>query len=138
MSKALLKVADRQLLTSAALLCALTDAAVVCGHAGDYTEGVPGVGIVNALEIVRAFPTDDDLRNFRDWVNLPDTEALALAQGKGKQPGELTGNLCSKRALTSSAKLEPISRCGICSALQSLSVRSMPLVWHHTPAACIA
>ena len=60
----------------------------------DYTEGVPGIGIVNALEIVRAFPTDDDLKGFRDWVNNPDAEALALAQGKGKQPGELRRRCC--------------------------------------------
>ncbi|KAK9806600.1 hypothetical protein WJX73_007536 [Symbiochloris irregularis] len=54
----------------------------------DYTEGVPGVGIVNALEIVRAFPTDEDLRSFRDWVNIPDAEALAAAQGKAKEPAK--------------------------------------------------
>ena len=31
----------------------------------DYTEGVHGIGIVNALEIVNAF---QDLAEFRDWV----------------------------------------------------------------------
>ena len=36
----------------------------------DYTEGVGGVGIVNALEIVHAFPGLDGLAEFRDWVNL--------------------------------------------------------------------
>ena len=55
----------------------------------DYTEGVPGIGIVNALEVVRAFPTDDDLRAFREWVNLPDAEALAAAQGKAVDASEL-------------------------------------------------
>lgn len=31
----------------------------------DYTDGVNGVGIVNAIEIVHAFP---DLTQFRQWV----------------------------------------------------------------------
>ena len=33
----------------------------------DYTEGVAGIGIVNAVEIVNAFPTEELLVNFR-WV----------------------------------------------------------------------
>lgn len=31
----------------------------------DYTEGVAGIGIVNAVEIVNAFPTEEMLINFR-------------------------------------------------------------------------
>ena len=31
----------------------------------DYTEGVAGIGIVNAVEIVNAFPTEELLINFR-------------------------------------------------------------------------
>ena len=36
----------------------------------DYTEGVHGVGIVNAMEIVNAFPGQGNagLREFREWV----------------------------------------------------------------------
>eukprot|EP00736_Rhodelphis_marinus_P012071 Rmarinus@m.1540 len=34
----------------------------------DYTEGVRGVGIVNATEIVRAFPDRDRLKQFKEWV----------------------------------------------------------------------
>ena len=34
----------------------------------DYTEGVAGVGIVNALEIVTAFPGIEGLREFKEWV----------------------------------------------------------------------
>ena len=54
----------------------------------DYTEGVPGIGIVNALEIVRAFPTDEGLGDFREWVNNPDAHVLAAAQGKAVAAGE--------------------------------------------------
>ena len=57
------------------------------GVRSDYTEGVPGIGIVNALEIVRAFPTDEGLQSFRDWVNNPDAQALAAAQGKAVEAG---------------------------------------------------
>ena len=31
----------------------------------DYTEGVAGIGIVNAVEMVNAFPTEELLINFR-------------------------------------------------------------------------
>ena len=34
----------------------------------DYFEGVRGVGIVNAIEILRAFPSVACLREFRNWV----------------------------------------------------------------------
>ena len=35
----------------------------------DYTEGVAGVGIVNALEIVTAFPGIEGLREFKAWAD---------------------------------------------------------------------
>ncbi|KAI1436790.1 PIN domain-like protein [Xylaria sp. CBS 124048] len=33
----------------------------------DYTEGLPGVGPVTAVEILSEFPGNDGLRKFRDW-----------------------------------------------------------------------
>ncbi|XP_031479392.1 DNA repair protein UVH3 [Nymphaea colorata] len=38
----------------------------------DYTEGVSGIGIVNAIEVVHAFPEEDGLQNFREWFDSPD------------------------------------------------------------------
>ncbi|CAA6669033.1 unnamed protein product [Spirodela intermedia] len=38
----------------------------------DYTEGVSGIGIVNAIEVVHAFPEEDGLKKFREWVESPD------------------------------------------------------------------
>ena len=35
----------------------------------DYTEGVTGVGIVNALEVVTAFPGIEGLREFKAWAD---------------------------------------------------------------------
>ncbi|KAL3805577.1 hypothetical protein HJC23_005821 [Cyclotella cryptica] len=38
----------------------------------DYTDGVKGVGIVNGMEIIQAFPTNDikeGLQGFRDWLD---------------------------------------------------------------------
>ncbi|EAN31882.1 XPG I-region family protein [Theileria parva strain Muguga] len=40
--------------------------AIICGC--DYTTGVKGIGIVNALEVIKAYPTFDDLYDFRDWA----------------------------------------------------------------------
>lgn len=42
----------------------------------DYTEGVSGIGIVNAIEVVRAFPEEDGLQKFREWVLSPDLSIL--------------------------------------------------------------
>ena len=43
---------------------------------GDYTDGVKGVGIVNGMEILQAFPVEDSesgvkegLQRFRDWLD---------------------------------------------------------------------
>ncbi|KAJ4772674.1 5'-3' exonuclease family protein [Rhynchospora pubera] len=42
----------------------------------DYTEGVSGIGIVNAIEVVHAFPEEDGLKEFREWVESPDPSIL--------------------------------------------------------------
>ncbi|KAI9512070.1 hypothetical protein F5148DRAFT_125581 [Russula earlei] len=33
----------------------------------DYVEGLPGVGLVVAMELLKEFPGDDSLHNFKDW-----------------------------------------------------------------------
>ena len=38
----------------------------------DYTLGIRGVGIVNAMEIVRSFDTPEALERFKTWAELPD------------------------------------------------------------------
>ncbi len=48
----------------------------------DYTEGVHGIGIVNAVEVVNAFPGEDGLEDFKEWVVAPDEQLLALARGE--------------------------------------------------------
>ena len=35
-----------------------------------------GIGIVNAVEVVNAFPEDDGLRKFREWIESPDPTIL--------------------------------------------------------------
>ena len=35
----------------------------------DYTDGLPGVGPVTAMEIISEFPGDTGLQDFRDWWN---------------------------------------------------------------------
>ncbi|XP_027074709.1 DNA repair protein UVH3 isoform X1 [Coffea arabica] len=42
----------------------------------DYTEGVSGIGIVNAIEVVNAFPEEDGLHRFREWIESPDPSIL--------------------------------------------------------------
>ncbi|XP_057769315.1 DNA repair protein UVH3 isoform X2 [Salvia miltiorrhiza] len=52
----------------------------------DYTEGISGVGIVNAIEVVTAFHGKDGLREFREWIESPDPSIL------GKLDSEAGGN----------------------------------------------
>lgn len=35
-----------------------------------------GIGIVNAIEVVNAFPEDDGLQKFREWLESPDPAIL--------------------------------------------------------------
>ncbi|XVF60355.1 hypothetical protein PTKIN_Ptkin08bG0038400 [Pterospermum kingtungense] len=42
----------------------------------DYTEGVSGIGIVNAIEVVNAFPEEEGLKKFREWIESPDPTIL--------------------------------------------------------------
>ncbi|XP_029116376.1 DNA repair protein UVH3 isoform X2 [Elaeis guineensis] len=42
----------------------------------DYTEGVSGIGIVNAIEVVHAFPEEDGLKKFKEWIESPDPAIL--------------------------------------------------------------
>ncbi len=47
----------------------------------DYTEGVTGVGIVNAVEIVSAFPGFEGLERFKKWLDSPDSDLFSKARG---------------------------------------------------------
>lgn len=57
----------------------------------DYTDGVRGIGIVNATEVVNAFPGIDGLREFKQWVHAFDLteEASRAASKKKKADSEL-------------------------------------------------
>lgn len=80
----------------------------------DYTEGVAGIGVVNALEVVSAWPGGlAGLAGFKQWLDSPDerilaaaTAALRDARGEpsckqvDKQAGAVTG---SKRGRSSKA-----------------------------------
>ncbi|KAF6175950.1 hypothetical protein GIB67_003438 [Kingdonia uniflora] len=61
----------------------------------DYTEGVSlqkmsekmfllcsGIGIVNAIEVVNAFPEEDGLQKFREWFESPDPTILGTLNGQ--------------------------------------------------------
>jgi len=47
----------------------------------DYTEGINGIGIVNAIETINAFSTMEELATFRKWVHGEiDTESMTPVQ----------------------------------------------------------
>ncbi|XP_047089753.1 DNA repair protein UVH3-like [Lolium rigidum] len=59
----------------------------------DYTEGISGIGIVNAIEVVNAFPEEDGLQKFREWIESPDPAILGKfdmetsGSSKRRKPG---------------------------------------------------
>lgn len=68
----------------------------------DYTEGISGIGIVNAIEVVNAFPEDDGLKKFREWLDSPDPSIL-------KKLHASSGKSSRKRSLKSSKKTGSIA-----------------------------
>lgn len=63
----------------------------------DYTEGISGIGIVNAIEVVNAFPEEDGLKKFREWLDSPDPSILNKVHA-------CSGKVSRKRPLKSSKK----------------------------------
>ncbi|GJQ09939.1 hypothetical protein GpartN1_g1730.t1 [Galdieria partita] len=45
----------------------------------DYTQGIHGVGVVNATEIIRAFPSFEELKEFAQWANQLSLEEERLS-----------------------------------------------------------
>lgn len=61
-------------------------------HACMHMQGCAGVGIVNAMEVVHAFPGEEGLKKFRTWVEAPDAGlAAAAARAAGRGEGGLAG-----------------------------------------------
>nr|XP_043632130.1 DNA repair protein UVH3 [Erigeron canadensis] len=48
----------------------------------DYTEGISGIGIVNAVEVLNAFPEVDGLHKFREWIESPDPSILGKVDAR--------------------------------------------------------
>ncbi|KAJ4833444.1 hypothetical protein Tsubulata_042923 [Turnera subulata] len=61
----------------------------------DYTEGISGIGIVNAIEVVNAFPEENGLHEFREWIESPDPSILGKFHvqngSNGKKKGSKVG-----------------------------------------------
>ncbi|CAI0455650.1 unnamed protein product [Linum tenue] len=70
----------------------------------DYTEGVSGIGIVNAIEVVDAFPEEDGLQKFREWIESPDPTILGKLDGKPRSSGKKQGSKVADSKLDPSDK----------------------------------
>ncbi|MCO5592320.1 hypothetical protein L7F22_046321 [Adiantum nelumboides] len=51
----------------------------------DYTEGISGIGIVNAIEVVSAFEGEEGLQKFKDWLDAPDFTLLEKIHQDGQK-----------------------------------------------------
>ncbi|KAI3793957.1 hypothetical protein L1987_36580 [Smallanthus sonchifolius] len=67
----------------------------------DYTEGVNGIGIVNAVEVINAFPEEDGLHKFREWIESPDLNILGKVDPKeGSNTRKRGSNATAEEAST--------------------------------------
>ncbi|KAK4417739.1 DNA repair protein UVH3 [Sesamum alatum] len=69
----------------------------------DYTEGISGIGIVNAIEVVNAFPEKDGLREFREWIESPDPTILGKVDVEAGGNSRRKGSKCSESMMGGSS-----------------------------------
>ncbi|XP_011652266.1 DNA repair protein UVH3 isoform X2 [Cucumis sativus] len=68
----------------------------------DYTEGVSGIGIVNAVEVMNAFPEEDGLHKFKEWIESPDPSILGPLGAKTGLNAHKRGSKASENDTTCS------------------------------------
>ncbi|RDX72864.1 DNA repair protein UVH3, partial [Mucuna pruriens] len=72
----------------------------------DYTEGVSGIGIVNAIEVVNAFPEEDGLLKFRQWVESPDPTILGRLDAKSRLNTRKKGSKVEEKTNSSNCNVK--------------------------------
>ncbi|XP_019460777.1 PREDICTED: DNA repair protein UVH3 isoform X1 [Lupinus angustifolius] len=72
----------------------------------DYTEGVSGIGIVNAIEVLNAFPEEDGLVKFRQWVESPDPTILGRLDAKSGSKTKKRGSEVEEKINVSKSNIE--------------------------------
>ncbi|KAK7339428.1 hypothetical protein VNO77_20093 [Canavalia gladiata] len=72
----------------------------------DYTEGVSGIGIVNAIEVMNAFPEEDGLLKFRQWVESPDPTILGRLDAKSGPNAKKKGPKVEEKLNSSSCNVK--------------------------------
>ncbi|KAH1162102.1 hypothetical protein GLYMA_01G077200v4 [Glycine max] len=72
----------------------------------DYTEGVSGIGIVNAIEVVNAFPEEDGLLKFRQWVESPDPTILGRLDANSGSNSRKKGSKIEEKMNSSSCNVK--------------------------------
>lgn len=71
-----------------------------------------GIGIVNAIEVVNAFPAEDGLHKFREWIESPDPTILKKfdaetgSSTKKREPKVSDGLNCSKSNINDVSALD--------------------------------
>ncbi|XP_050382696.1 DNA repair protein UVH3 isoform X3 [Argentina anserina] len=77
----------------------------------DYTEGVSGIGIVNAIEVVNAFPEEDGLHKFRNWIESPDPTILGKLDVESGSSTTKRGSTLGKNDTNSKSHMDEKSNC---------------------------
>ena len=61
-----------------------------------------GIGIVNAIEVVNAFPEEDGLQKFREWIESPDPAILGKLGVEQRSSSKKKGSRTSKKGTNNS------------------------------------
>lgn len=70
-----------------------------------------GIGIVNAVEVLNAFPEEDGLQKFREWVELPDASILGKVDGRAGSTPRKRGSRGTKGDAEGSPAKEQNNSC---------------------------
>ncbi|KAK4754775.1 hypothetical protein SAY87_008532 [Trapa incisa] len=105
----------------------------------DYTEGISGIGIVNAVEVLNAFPEEDGLQKFRQWIESPDASILGKVNGRTGSTPRKRGSRGTKGATDGIPVMEQNDSCSDLDNIQELKQyfmdrhRNVSKNWHIPP-----
>ncbi|XP_021857448.2 DNA repair protein UVH3 isoform X2 [Spinacia oleracea] len=85
----------------------------------DYTEGISGIGIVNAIEVLNAFPEEEGFHKFREWIESPDPAILGKVGVQSGSSSKKKGSKASKNRMSNSkSDMEGNSAADSCTLLE--------------------
>lgn len=68
-----------------------------------------GIGIVNAIEVVNAFPEEDGLHKFQNWIESPDPTILGKLDAESGSSARKRGSKFGKNDINTKSHIDEVS-----------------------------